>query len=670
MIKNLYRKLALQNMKSNRSTFGPFALCSTIMVAMFYMLSNIAEQSEKHNFYGGSSIRTVLSFGSVVCAIFSLFVILYTNSFLMKRRAKELGLYSMLGMEKKHIAKVLFWEISITGCGSIVVGLTGGVLFGKLMYLILLSFLKLSTDFSYEISFGPILRTVILFVVVFVIAIIFNIIRVAKLKPIELMRSSKAGEKEPKAKLLLAIIGLVCIGIGYYIALTTENPVKVMELFFVAVLFVIVGTYFLFISGSIAILKLLKRNKGFYYKKNHFVTVSGLLYRMKQNAVGLANICILSTAVLVVLFSTISLYIGTEESIHNMYPKDCSPSFYVYEDEFDHMEQYDVAAVEAMLDKYSKEYNVKVTDEKHGFSFAVPALFMGNAIEVRDADYNQISYCFFINAQDLNASNGQQFDLAEDQILFYSSTGRTMDDGTITMGGSKYQIAGQLEEKYALSDGTFVFNEFDTIVVKDLETQKALLEAINAESASNGVHLSYNLMLNFDFNLEGTNEDKLIFCQNLRDILNESGVPHLGSCDNIYTSRQDYINIYGSLFFIGIFLGFLFLMTTVMIIYYKQISEGYEDREKFIIMKKVGMSGKEAKSTIRSQILQVFFLPIILAVIHVSFAFPFIKKILLLFGLTNGLLLILCLIATVVLFLIVYTIVYVLTAKVYYRLVY
>lgn len=486
------------------------------------------------------------------------------------------------------------------------------------------------------------------------------------------MSGSRAGEKEPKAKWLIAILGVLCLGIGYYMAITTENALQAMGTFFIAVLFVIAGTYLVFMSGSIALLKLLKNNKNFYYHKKHFITVSGMMYRMKQNAAGLANICILSTAVLVVLSSTVSLYAGMDEMIADRYERDVLTD-YLYMDGFEGDEigedHYDYSVLGPAVQEAAKKYHVEVKDIEQYFHYWDIGRLEGNQYFSKyDPSVDDISNVAVFNVmtvEDYNEKMGTWYEAEDGAVWFYDSKKEQLDQSTIEIEGKKYNICGQLSDAPEVNALDSSFKQL-WVVVPDFETLKEIAHNVAGAYGDETTHIS--LCYNYNFNLEGTEEDKIAFCTNLRDVINETGIAHLGVVDNIYTSRQDFYGMYGSLFFIGIFIGILFLITTVMIIYYKQVSEGYDDRERFSIMQKVGMSEQEVKAVINNQIVLVFLLPIIAAIVHICFAFRIIKQLLMMFNLTNVALFVGCTIGTVIIFFLVYGIVYKLTAKAYYRI--
>lgn len=669
MNRGMYRRLALNNIRKNKNTFFPFSLSCIAMIAMFYMLHSIQLQADDNLFFGARTMRTILGFGTIICGVFSLFVVFYTNSFLMKRRSKEFGLYSILGMEKKHISRVVFWEIAVVGAASIIIGLLSGMLFSKLMFMVLLKIMHLQTDFAFKISVESLLLTFVLFAVLFIFIMLANNIRIFRLKPIDLMSGSHAGEREPKAKWAMAVMGILCLGVGYYLAVTVKNPIQAMGTFFVAVLFVIEGTYLVFVSGSIALLKLLKGNKNYYYQKNHFITVSGMMYRMKQNAVGLSNICILSTAVLVVLSSTVSLYAGFDDIMRTRYPKDVMTT-YLYEEEEDEPGHYDYSVLEPVLRARGARYHVNLKGIEQYYCYSSSGIWESNVFwpdyEGSISDVMEFVALEVMTVEDFNNRMGASYDVEKGKVLVYTSENVALSEETVKIAGREYPISGRVQEVPEVSALDANFGQL-WLIVPDINMLKEICRDINSVSEDG----SYTVITyNFNFDLEGKNENKKAFCTDLRNEIDETGIAHIATITDIYTTRPEYYGIYGSLFFIGIFLGALFLITTVLIIYYKQISEGYEDRERFNIMQKVGMGEKEVKSVIRSQVLLVFFLPILLAVVHVCFAFGIIKKLLIIMEFTNVPLFILCTIATVAVFVIVYGIVYSLTAKAYYRITY
>ena len=678
MNNRLYRMLARQNIQKNKNIFFPFVVACVAMIAMFYMMHGIQMQTNERVFYGASHMRDILKFGTIIMGIFSVFVLFYTNAFLIKQRAKEFGLYNILGMEKKHIAKVIFWEIAYIGVGSILLALFFGMLLSRLMFLILLRMLQLKTDYDFVVYPNSIKITIILFMVLFGVMIILNTIQVYCLKPIDLMRSSQEGEKEPKAKWFIAILGVLFLGIGYYISLTTKNVLAALSIFFIAVLCVIAGTYLLFLSGSIVLLKMLKKNKNFYYHKTHFISVSGMMYRMKQNAVGLANICILSTGVLVVLSTVVSLYMGMNNIFRNRYPQDVLTS-YIYEDkeEITKENHYNFQKVKIALEKIAEKKNVRIKNYNAYFDYNTCGKMINNTF-VQDMDIMDSNKMQMIRVRllsDYNTDFGKNVTLQKGEILISNWTEHNILEKTFCIGKQSYKIKEEVNFAKGIKEKNKVENWIEknkgvpviTIIVPSLQDMQNMVDIINREE-NNEIEKT-NIYYNLCFDLTGNYNQKEAFCKGLRDAINQTGIARLAIVEDIFTPRQEFLGIYGSLFFIGIFIGVMFLLTTVLIIYYKQISEGYDDRRRFQIMQKVGMSKVETKHVIRNQILLVFFLPILLAVIHIVVAFDIIKKLLLAMHYDNTPLFINCTIGTVIIFVVVYGMVYSLTARTYHKIV-
>lgn len=656
MNKHIYSKLAMNNIKKNKSTYFPYLLSSTVMISLFYILHAVSNQVATGKFYGDATMVTILNFGVYIAGGFSVVFIFYTNSFLIKRRKKELGLYSVLGMEKKHVGKVLLFEVIYSGGFSLLAGMLSGVLLVRLMFVVLLNILNLSTSIKFTISGRSIIVTIILFILTFGIVMLFNLRKIHTTNPIDLMRSYKEGEKEPKANWIMATLGFISLGLGYYLALTVDNPIKAINVLFIAIIFVILGTYFLFTAGSITILKILRKNKKFYYNKKHFISVASLIYRMKQNAVGLANICILSTAVLLVLSTTISLYVGMEDIMRTRFPYDVRTN-YIYEGQ-------NKEKIEEVILKHGKDNNLDIQNITDYYIFSSVGNRNENTfIETQNfnmKDIDSLYEIYTIPLSDYNKNTGQNEILKDGEILIYSSE-KGFNYDTLKLYDKEYKIKKSVDNMDFVSTLS-MFNAI-CIVVPDIEIMKEISAKISKKDEGPA-----SIYYEYDFDLEGTMNNKVEFSSTLRSELNES-IEKVAVVENIYTSRQDFLSIFGSLFFIGLFLGTFFMIATVLIIYYKQISEGYEDHDRFDIMQKVGMSKDEVKEAIKSQVMIVFFLPLITAIIHIIVAFPMVSKILALFNLTNTKLFISLTATVILIFTILYGVVYRLTAKVYYKLV-
>lgn len=665
MNRMLYPKLAANNIKKNAKTYIPYLITCILTVAMYYIMESLSGNDGLKNIYGSSAVTTTLNLGSQITAIFAFIFLFYTNSFLTKNRKKEFGIFNILGMEKKHIAKVIAYENLYVVIISIGLGFLTGIMLDKLMYLIIAKIVKAEIALGFYISKEAVFHTIILFGILFLL-IFLNSLRMIHLsKPIELLKGGNVGEKEPKAKWFIAILGLGCLGTGYYISLTVENPVSALNLFFVAVILVVIGTYLLFTSSSIAFLKLLKKNKRYYYKTNHFISVSGMIYRMKQNAVGLANICILSTMVLVMVSSTASLIIGTEDLIMNRYPYEIA----VYNDKNNNENNEKILNI---VKEITKKENKNIKKEIKYSSLEFAAVFDGKDTFSVNSDYNldninSFKNLFFITAKDYSNFIGRDIKLAEDEVIIYSNREKYNENKDyFKLFGKTYKIIDRTDE--FVENGMISANITSThgIVVKDISVIKELYEKQKEVLKDAASDIEFYCGIDIGGSKD---EQKALFTKIKNEI--DAHSKELGSCTTECREfkRNDIYGLYGSLFFLGMFLGLLFTMATVLIIYYKQISEGYEDKKRFEIMQKVGMSNQEVKSSIRSQVLTVFFLPLITAGIHVAVAFPIIRKILLMLSLTNTKLYVICTMSSFLVFALIYGFIYLLTAKVYYKIV-
>lgn len=666
MNKKLYIKLAYNNIKKDKNSFFPFLISVVTMAGVFYMLTSIWLRTGKDAFYGADNMEIVLHMGVIVTAMLSMGIVFYTNSFLMKRRTKELGLYNILGMEKKHIGHVVFWEIVIIAISGVILGLVAGVLLSRLMFLILLKMIGLKQILEFHVSAKAIGLTAGLFAGVFVLDIIYNRIHIARLKPIDMLQSNKQGEKEPKVKWLLVLLGAVCLGVGYYIAITTKNPIAAMSNFFIAVLLVIIGTYCLFIAVSILLLKMLKHNKDFYFHPTHFITISDMMYRMKQNAVGLANICIFSTAVLIVLSTTVSLFVGIDDEIRTRYPRNVQAAFYLKEKD---LEQ--ASDTEKKIDDYFQQQiqnsNVTIEGLRKFYQWETVGIKEGNRITLDEEEYtaeNLAILTVMLDKQyndlfgtDYQAQKGKGILLCEEKRNFPA------DSREIIIGNTVYPLQSVgTGIRNSIAESGYGMNIL--VLVSDLEEFSGLVHQVMGEKMEKEKGINYQ----YQFDLKGNEKEKKTFCEKIEDTIKKTALPDNYVEDSI-SGRKNAMAIYAGLLFIGIFIGILFLIATVLIIYYKQISEGFEDRNNFLILQKVGLSKQEVKKIINSQMKMVFYLPILVAVVHIIAAFPLVKRMLLMLNLANVPLFIGCTIGTAIVFFLFYTVVYRLTSGVYYRIV-
>lgn len=664
MNKGMYTKLAITNIKNNRQFYFPYLLTGIITVAMFYIMCALESNPGIQSMPGAKDLGLILRLGIGVIGIFAVIFLFYTNSFIIKRRKKELGIYNILGMEKRHIAKILSKEAFFTAIIAIGGGLVTGVLFHKLACMLLYRMIGFNGGITFSFSKKGVMITAILFAIVYLLTYIYDLFQVQLANPIELLQSGNKGEREPKTKAIMAVLGVLCLGTGYFIAITTKNPIKALTLFFVAVILVIIGTYLLFTAGSIALLKILRRNKGYYYQTKHFTSVSGMIYRMKQNAVGLANICILSTMVLVAVSTTVSLYVGIEDIMKERYPNEIHISAY-----------YDTGApaedsIAPIVEKSVKESGRKIRHEEDYLELYFAAIkdqgqYSLDKEKVKTAG-DRVSGFVVLTREDCKKKYNEEIpELAENEVALFTIKKTDMD--TLVLENRSYHVKEikQFENTEDFETIADMMDEYYYVIVNDVQDMERLWQLQKDIYQENSSSISRQVRLDID----GDSEQKKECFENIKTALGPEQAKARILIDSRQSSLDEFYQIYGGFLFLGLFLGILFLMITVLIIFYKQISEGYDDKERFSIMEKVGMSNDEVKATIRSQVRTVFFLPILMAAIHVGMAFPMIKRLLSLFGLSNTALFAGCMAGTILVFALIYLLVFLKTSKTYYKIV-
>ncbi len=664
MNKGMYTKLAITNIKNNRQFYFPYLLTGIITVAMFYIMCALESNPGIQSMPGAKNLGLILRLGIGVIGIFAVIFLFYTNSFIIKRRKKELGIYNILGMEKRHIAKILSKEAFFTAIIAIGGGLVTGVLFHKLACMLLYRMIGFNGGITFSFSKKGVMITAILFAIVYLLTYIYDLFQVQLANPIELLQSGNKGEREPKTKAIMAVLGVLCLGAGYFIAITTKNPIKALTLFFVAVILVIIGTYLLFTAGSIALLKILRRNKGYYYQTKHFTSVSGMIYRMKQNAVGLANICILSTMVLVAVSTTVSLYVGIEDIMKERYPNEINISAY-----------YDTGApaedsIAPIVEKSVKESGRKIRHEEDYLELYFAAIkdqgqYSLDKEKVKTAG-DRVSGFVVLTREDCKKKYNEEIpELAENEVALFTIKKTDMD--TLVLENRSYHVKEikQFQNTEDFETIADMMDEYYYVIVNDVQDMERLWQLQKDIYQENSSSISRQVRLDID----GDSEQKKECFENIKTALGPEQAKARILIDSRQSSLDEFYQIYGGFLFLGLFLGILFLMITVLIIFYKQISEGYDDKERFSIMEKVGMSNDEVKATIRSQVRTVFFLPILMAAIHVGMAFPMIKRLLSLFGLSNTALFAGCMAGTILVFALIYLLVFLKTSKTYYKIV-
>lgn len=661
MSKTFYFRLAFDNLKKNAKMYIPFVLSCILTIMMYYMVSSLSMNPNMMNMIGGDVMQQILSLGIYVITVFAVIFLFYTNSFLIKRRKREFGLFNILGMEKKHLSIVIALESMIVFLVSMVLGIGIGILLDKAFYLLIAKMLNASIALGFYISYQSIVNSIILFLIIFVLMYLFSLIQINLSNPIELLHGDQHGEKEPKTKWLLALIGLICLGTGYYMSVSIQDPVTAFAFFMVAVILVVIGTYMLFTAGSIVILKLLRKNKRYYYKTNHFISVSNMIYRMKQNAVGLGNICILSTMVLVMLSTTISLWVGMNDIIETRFPRDITVSINSVDS---NQALYTIDDMNYAIE----QAGIQTEDELVYRTLSVSAFNQGNTYTFGNEnmslqDISNVVVLYFITLDDYNRTEGTNVSLAPDEVLVFPS-GKQFDHKTIDIASNTFKVKGILDSIKADSNYSANLQNSMFVVVDSMDT---MFMIDDLQKQAYGDNASY-IHTSYDFNLSKSEEMSVKEATDAL-IANYPGDTTYMMVDTQEGNYEDLLSLYASFLFIGIFLSFLFIMATVLIMYYKQITEGYEDKKRFEIMQKVGLNKREVKKTINSQVLTVFFLPLVVAAIHIVFAFPMIEKMLRLLYLDNTNLYIMTTVICFGVFALVYVLIYFLTSKVYYGIV-
>ena len=670
MHKGIFSRLAKQNIRNNKSTYIPYIITCIFCIAMIYMMEFLRDcPTLDQAVRQADEVRMIVFTGEIVVEIFCIIFLIYSNSFLMKRRQKEIGLYNILGLERNHIGIVMFLETIITSIGSLAGGIAAGIIGSKLALLLLLKLLHIPSVLGFYISVKGIFTCLFMFGIVFLMILFLNLAKIHLSRPVELLRGNNTGEKEPVVKWLMALIGFICLGAGYYLAVTTESPIKAITIFLLAVILVMAGTYLLFTAGSIVILKFLRRRKSFYYRTGNFISISGMLYRMKQNAIGLASICILSTGVLLMIAMTVSIYFGMNDIMLNRYPYDVDMSVTCISEEECQtaIEAFEKAIADnkVPVEKSVEEIYLDIVCSKNGDQILIKP-----ANTIRNSD--SVLVLSLLDQAEYERLTGISANLNDGEIFAWYPSAVQKD--SVTVDETEFTVKKWLD-KNPLTCGEDAVSDNAVLVVTDEDFKKFDEMRTEMYKGVSSAPAGEDLTLHLGLDITGSETDKIDFGTPVMEVvkdLKKNGGLSENSWITSGIRQQEYESYYadnGSLLFIGIFLGSLFLMGTAMIIYYKQISEGYEDQKRFEIMQKVGLSRREVRSSVRRQILMVFFLPLLMAMLHITMAFPMIRRMLLLFGMTNTKLFIGCTAGTVLIFAVVYGLIYLMTARSYYHIV-
>lgn len=653
MQSNFYLKMALRNIRANKQLYLPYGISAILTVSMLFQMVSLMTNGFE-GMRGADTLILLFQFGAFIIGLFSLIFLLYANSFLIKRRKKEVGLYGILGLEKRHVGRILLLESIIVGLVTIGLGLVIGAVLGKLIFLFLNYLLKLPTEIPYSLNWLNFGITAAVFAGIFLIAFLYNVSQVTFSNPIQLLKGEKEGEKEPKSNVFLFLLGLIVLGSGYWISVTISDPLAAMLYFFLAVLLVIVGTYLLFTAGSIFILKAMKKNQKLYYQPRAFISISGMLYRMKQNATGLANISILSCMVIIAVGTTSALYFGAENALSMLYPADHNVTVYYDEEKTIDAMQTDVDKVENRVQTESTKMGIEKIE-----SYVYGNLF-GNLSDkafVTDAAMRKIA--ILMTADEFNQLEGTDIHPKGDEIFIHDSSGYEFT--TLQLADEVFQVqtfSGDIKN-FMVEES---FGQSLLLLVENKETVERIFESYEAQG--NGEFLGVTGSV--QWNSDGSEEAEKAYVETLRPMLEEEAIV------NYETKREmseEWYAMNGGFLFLGVFLGMLFTIGTILITYFKQISEGYDDRSRFQIMQKVGLDKEMIRDTSRSQVIWMFMLPLVVATIHTTFAYPIVYKLLILFGLNSHKILIISIVGVVTAFSLIYGLIYRLTAKVYYSIV-
>lgn len=689
MKKGFYPKLAFDGIRKNKKMYLPYILTSIGMVMMYYIIIFLQFSQSIKDAVQSSTVSEILGLGSWVIAIFSCIFLFYTNSFLIKRRKKEFGLYNILGMDKHNLGIILFWETLIIAVISLVIGLAAGIAFSKLAELIFLNLLKSDVTFDLTVSSQGIGLCAIIFTVINIL-LFFNSLRQVRFSSaISLVRSEQTGEKPPKGNRLLGILGVLLLGGAYYISLSIKEPLQALTLFFVAVIMVIIGTYLVMISGSVLFCRLLQKNKKYYYKPNHFVSVSSMVYRMKRNGAGLASICILATMVLVMISSTTSLYFGEEDALAIRYPREINIDISTLDTDLEKNGQMD--NIISDIKNICKNHGVKETGTYTYLSGMISGMITDDGKVETDinridnfsntalGDFSSVYSFIFIPVDEYNKIIGTSYTLKDDEAIIYNYRNDSRYGKNVISfnRGQSFKIVKQTDEFVIDTNAAMSVTPSMALIVNDIDNATKGL-TYNATTAQKIENTGINFHRYYCFDTGVSPQHQIELSKDIANYLDgniekyradTSSRMFRSTVESREQNRLDFFGLYGGLFGLGIILSIVFIFAAVLIIYYKQISEGYEDQSRFEIMQKVGMTKTEIRKSINSQLLTVFFLPLIFAGMHLAFAAPIIKKLLLLFNLTNLNLFIVTILISFAAFALFYMIVYKITSSAYYKIV-
>ena len=658
----LTNKLAVSNLIKNRKLYYPFALAVLLAVTVTYLFYSLTFNPKIAEIRGGTTIQATLGFGMFVVTLASAIIVLYANSFVMKNRSKELGIYGMLGLEKRHLISMTFKELVVFGILTVGAGIGIGALFDKLIFAFLLKLMKLKVELVATFQMNVVIAVLVVFGLIFLCLMFLNALRIARMNALQLSREKASGEKRGRFLPLQTILGSISLGIGYYLALTVKDPLTALTTFFLAVLLVIFGTYLLFNAGITVFLQILKKNKKYYYQPNNLISVSNLIFRMKKNAVGLATIAILSTMVLVTMSAATSIFNASESFKKVLNPHDFGVSG-------QNVEQEDL---DKLLSQFASDKGYKIKEkEVLRYAYFGVANQEGSKLTLFEKGQNRVqptTVFMVFDQKDYENMTGQKLSLSGNEVGLFAKNDGLKGQKALTLNDHQFSVKEEFTKDFIVNHVPNQFNilttDYNYLVVPDLQ---AFLDQFPDSAIYNQFYGGMNV-------INVSEEEQLKVAEEYEKYLNQfnaqldtEGSYVYGS--NLADASSQMSALFGGVFFIGIFLSIIFMVGTVLVIYYKQISEGYEDRERFIILQKVGLDQKQIKQTINKQVLTVFFLPLLFAFIHLAFAYHMLSLILKVIGVIDTTMMLTVTLSICAIFLIAYVLIFMITSRSYRKIV-
>lgn len=670
----LYPKIAADGIRKNGRLYIPYFITCILMVALFYIMHMLGFSGLLKNFEGASTARDMLKLGTYIMAIFGTIFLFYTQSTLVKGRLKEFGLYSVLGMNRRNIGRIIFFETLISWLIALSGGFVVGIGLSKLAELGFSKLIAVDVSYSFNLSVSSIVTTIIVYSFIFLLIFLNAVRRVRFASTINLIHAGKSGEKPPKANWVIGILGFVILASGYYIAIKIKQPLSALIWFFIAVILTIIGTYLVLIAGSVLFCRILQKNKKYYYKTNHFVSVSSMAYRMKRNGASLASICILLTMILVMISSTSALYINREETLMNHYQRHINAyaSKSGYEKEYIELAE----RLKKGIDERTKEYGAVAKNETYFFNYCLYGYYENSCLnldvnpmeKITTIDYDNVAQVYFFDVEAYNRLTGEDESLSEGKVLAVVD-GKIDVGDELKIGKETFDVVKRADNTKSKLRNAVSTNVVSTIyvIVEDVDKVASLYKDYKDPKGS--PMLTWYWIYDFDIDMDA--EHQIELGSKLNSYMHDelSSKHFTNYCDSREYQRNDFVKTFGGLFFLGILLSIIFLVSCVLIIYYKQISEGFEDQSRFGIMQKVGMTKENIKKSINSQMLTVFLIPIIFACMHLAAVLPIIHKLLLLFGHNNMPLLLSCAGVCVLICGVFYAVIYKFTSNAYYKIV-